>query len=322
MSQRVIDRAIPRQRLMQMLNRRVSGESEQTAGAADAPLFNWTCPHHFASAAWQQMQNLGKRMACSIENTLGPICLEVPKVTMKKVVQEFACTMVTRTLSQEKPQYFMPFSVQSKRPEGFLNIQIEAATVLIAQLLRDPEASVGLSGTLSSVEESILYDASVAIADTMISVLQENGQIVLKRGDHVVCGEWPLEARQLQDLCGFTFEIAYPQKTIEITLMAVGDTLDAALGIVPRVQKVLSPAELSKKISRQLHDAPVTVTAQLCISSIRMEDLVTLGAGDVLVIDKKITEPVETLLNGRLCFHAWPAVCEGKLSLVVANVKK
>ena len=233
-----------------------------------------------------------------------------------------AYVMVNRTLAQDKPQYFMPFSVQNKRPEGYLNIQIEAAIVLIAQLLRDPEASVGMNGTLSSVEESILQDASTIITDTMVAVLQENGQTALKRADRIVSGEWPLEARHLQDLCGFSFEIAFPQKTVEITIMAVGEILDAALGIVPRVQKPLSPAELSKKISRQLHEAPVTVTAQLCISSIRVEDLVTLEVGDVLVIDKKTTEPIETLLNGRLCFHAWPAICEGRLSLVVANVKK
>jgi flagellar motor switch/type III secretory pathway protein FliN len=181
---------------------------------------------------------------------------------------------------------------------------------------------VAQNGSLSSVEESILQDAVVGITDAMISQLQENGQITLKRAEQIICGEWPLEARQLQDLCGFAFEIVFPQKTIEINIMAVGEVMDAALGIMPRVQKPLSPAELSKKISRQLHEVPVEVTAQLCVSSIRIEDLVTLEPGDVLIIDKKTTEPIETLLNGRLCFHAWPAICEGKLSLVVSNVKK
>ena len=82
MSPRVNNRSISRQRLMQMLSRRAPGVSEPISGAPDAPLLDWTSPHHFDPHAWQQMQNLGKRMASSIESTLGPICLEEPKVRM------------------------------------------------------------------------------------------------------------------------------------------------------------------------------------------------------------------------------------------------
>jgi flagellar motor switch/type III secretory pathway protein FliN len=322
MSQSITDRAISRQRLMQMLNRRNSEASDAAVGASDAPLFDWTCPHHFDSQGWPLMHNLGKRIALSIETVLGPMCLEPPKVTLKKVVQDFAYILANRAESQEKPQYFMPFSVQNKRPEGFLGIQSEAAGVLIAQMLRDPESSLGQNGFLSSLEESILQDAATGLVDVVITELQESGQITLKRADQIVRGDWPLEVKQLQDLCGFAFTVAFPKKSIEITVMAVGEIMDLAMGIAVRTQKPLTPAELSKKISRQLHDVPVEVTARLCMSSIRIEDLVTLEPGDVLVIDKKTTEPIETLLNGRLCFHAWPAVCEGKLSLVVSQFKK
>jgi flagellar motor switch/type III secretory pathway protein FliN len=322
MSTQVIDRTISRQRLTQMLGRRLSAASDEKAAVSDAPLLDWTCPHHFDAQGWVRMKELGGQMASLIEAALGPMCLEAPKVTLKKVVQDYAHVAAGRTASVEKPQYFLPFLSQAKRPEGFLCVQLETAGVLIAQVLRDPEASAGQSGTFSPLEESILQDAMSGLVDAVIAALQAGGQAALKRADRIVRGDWPLEARQMQDLCGFAFTVAFAKQTLEIHMLAAAEILDASLGITSRIQKPLNPAEQSKKIIRLLHDIPIKITAQLSKFSIRVEDLVTMDPGDVLITDTRTTEPLDVLVNGLFCFRAWPALCEGKFSLVVAPVKK
>jgi flagellar motor switch/type III secretory pathway protein FliN len=314
-------RKISRQRLTQLLRRRKPETSGPAEVSAKAPLFDWTSPHHFGPQEWQMMNSLGKKIAIYIENALGPICLEEPKVTVKKVAQDFANTLVEKT-QQGKPQYFLPFSGQSKRPEGFLAIPSESAGVLIAQLLRDPETTIGQDGEFSKLEESILQDAAVVITESILAALQEHGLTALKESERIVRGDWPLEASHLEDICGFVFTIAFSRQTIEISAMALGDVLDGALGMAPRVQKVFAPAELSRRIARQLHNAPVEITARLCESSIAMEDLMMLEPGDVLVLGRKTDEPIETLLNGCSCFYAWPVACEGKLSLMVSQPRK
>jgi flagellar motor switch/type III secretory pathway protein FliN len=322
MSSVSIDRNISRQRLMQMLGRRQTAACDTKAAASDAPLLDWTCPHHFDSQGWVRMKELGDQIASSIETALGPMCQESPKVTLKKVVQDYACKAAERAETGDKPQYFLPFLSQAKRAEGFLCVPLEAAGVLIAQVLRDPEASAGQSGSFSSLEESILQDAMAGLLDVVTAALQAGGQASLKRADRIVVGQWPLDARDMQDLCGFSFTVAFAKQSIEIHMMAAAEILDAALQITFRTQKPMTPAEQSKKIIRLLHDVPVRITAQLSMSSIRVEDLVTMDPGDVLVTDKRTNEPLDILVNGLFCFRAWPALCEGKFSLVVAPVKK
>jgi flagellar motor switch/type III secretory pathway protein FliN len=316
------DKDISRQRLMQLLRRRKPEASSQTNSSAEMPLFDWTCPHHFGPQGWQMMKSLGKKIAACIESSLSQICLEAPKVTMKKVVQDFATVLKEKTLQQEKPQYFLPFSGQSKRPEGFLAIPSEAVGVLIAQLLRDPETAIGQNGIFSTLEESILQDAVVVMMEAILAAFGECGLTTLKEGEQVIRGDWPLEAGRLEDICGFTFTIVFSKQTIEVTMLALGEILDAALGTAPRVQKAFTAAELSRRIARQLHEAPVEITARLCESSISMEDLMVLEPGDVLVLGKKTTEPIETLLKGCSCFYAWPVASEGKLSLMVSQPGK
>jgi flagellar motor switch/type III secretory pathway protein FliN len=322
MSTAIVDRTISRQRLTQMLGRRQTAVSDGKAAGSDAPLLDWTCPHHFDSEGWTRMQELGGQMASLIAKALGPMCLEAPKVTFKKVVQDYACKAVERVESQAKPQYFLPFLTSAKRPEGFLAVQLEAAEALIAQVLRDPEVSTGRSEAFSPLEESILQDVMTGLAEVVIAALQVGGQAGLKRADRIVAGNWPLDARQMQDLCGFAFTVDFAKQSIEIYMLAAAEILDAALQITSRIQKPVNQAEQSKKMVRLLHDVPIRITAQLSMSSIRMEDLVTMDPGDVLVTDKHTTEPLDILVNGLFCFRAWPALCEGKFSLVVAPVKK
>ncbi|MGH2272614.1 FliM/FliN family flagellar motor switch protein [Anaerohalosphaeraceae bacterium U12dextr] len=318
----IADKSISRQRLLQMLSRRRPEPQDGPSDGADAPLFDWTCPHHFGPQEWLLMKNLGKKIAAYMEKAMELVCLEEPKVTLNKVVQEFASVMAERTLRQEATQYFLPLQVQAKGPDGFVNVQIEAATVLVGQLLRDNEAVIGQNGELSVLEETILQDGILILADAIIQAIQEYGEITVKRSDRLVRGDWPLDARQLEDLVGFSFDVAFPKKTVEIVVQMQAESLDPAVGIMPRIHKAVNPAELSKMIIRQLSDVPVEVTAQLCTGSVRMEELMHLEVGDVLVLGKKIQEPADVLLNNRLCFQAWPAACEGKQALVIANIKK
>jgi flagellar motor switch/type III secretory pathway protein FliN len=315
------EKNISRQRLMQIFSRRKPEQEASPVEGSDAPLYDWTCPHHFEPVEWLMMKNLGKKIATYIEKSLSLVCLDEPKVSFKSVVQEFASVLADKALRQEKPQYFMPLQVSAKDSDGYVNFQFEAATVLIAQMLRDTESAVGPNGQLSTLEESILQDGAMVISDAIILALEEHGEIKVKHADRLVKGDWPLAARQLQDLCGFCFTLAYPKQAVDITVLFVAEAIDPAVGI-RRTQRTLNSTELSRMIVRQLYDVPVDVTARLCVSSIRMEDLMRLENGDVLVLDKKINEPVEVLFNRRVCFQAWPVACEGKQAMLMIQTKK
>ncbi len=315
------EKTISRQRLMQILQRcKPDMETAPTEGS-DAPLFDWACPHHFEPVEWLMMKNLGKKVATYIEKSLSLVCLHEPKVSFKNVVQQFASVLADNALRQENPQYFMPLQISAKVPDGYINFQFDAAATLISQMLRDTESTLDPNGQLSTLEESILQDGAMMIADAIILAMKEHGEITVKHTDRLVKGDWPLAARQLQDLCGFSFELAYPKQTVEITVLFVAEAIEPAVGI-RRTQRTLNPAEVSRQIAHQLSDVPVDVIARLCISSIRMEDLMRLETGDILVLDKKINEPSDVLFNSRICFQAWPVACEGKQAMLMAQTKK
>jgi len=264
------------------------------------------------------MNNLGKKTAGYIEKTLRVLCQEKVVASLKKIEQQFACTLAEQARRQDPPAYFLPVLAGSGEAEGFVCVQPQSAAVLIGQALRDPEAGAGSSGRFSLLEETILHDTAGALFDSAASALDECVSLKIARGDDMVRGDWPMPVRGMEDLCGFCFEAVWDQqRKAEFTLMLRSEFFDSALGHRGAVLK--KPEETSRMILRQMENVPVEVSARLCRASMPLEALMGLCVGDVLVLNKKITEPVEVLLNGKSCLEAWPAQMQNRLALVAAQ---
>ena len=65
--------------------------------------------------------------------------------------------------------------------------------------------------------------------------------------------------------------------------------------------------------------APVQVKAVVCESNIHFRELVELQPGDILLLGKKIREPMDVLVNGQFCFQAYPARQQNKMALVITE---
>ncbi|MCK5472469.1 MAG: FliM/FliN family flagellar motor switch protein, partial [Planctomycetes bacterium] len=75
----------------------------------------------------------------------------------------------------------------------------------------------------------------------------------------------------------------------------------------------------SKAILAHLNNATVSATAQLAKMSLRFEEVMELGAGDVLVLDKKIDEPIDLIIEDKMFFKAKPAQAAGKYAVVITE---
>ena len=310
---------LTRTNLLELLSR-MRGQQEQQAEFADAPKFDWSCPHHFGPEAWSLLNNLGKKTAAQIERALRMLCQEKVRVSLKKIEQEFACALAERTAHQDPPMYFLPVLVASSEREGFVCINPQSSALLIGQALRDPEAGIDSSGNFSLLEKTILHDTVCSVFDSAALALEEHASLKLGRGEDIVSRDWPLSLHGMEDLCGFCFEAVWDeQRKAEFTLMLRAEVLEPALEHRPGVSKKLSPQETSRLILRRMEDVLVEVTTRICRASMPLEELMGLSAGDVLVLNKKTNEPVEVLLNGESCLKAWPAQTQNRWAIVVVQ---
>lgn len=71
-----------------------------------------------------------------------------------------------------------------------------------------------------------------------------------------------------------------------------------------------------------LYDVPVQVSAVLGKSTIQVSELLKLGKGVVLELDRKIGEPIDIYVNDRLVARGEVVIVENKLGITMVEIIK
>ncbi len=76
------------------------------------------------------------------------------------------------------------------------------------------------------------------------------------------------------------------------------------------------------RITRQIEKASLTVSAVLGKATIRVGDLLELQPGDVVILDNKLSDPVEILVGSKKKFFGRPGTIGSKLAVQIVSVIK
>lgn len=69
-----------------------------------------------------------------------------------------------------------------------------------------------------------------------------------------------------------------------------------------------------------LLDVPVTLSVEIGRSRVSIRDLVSLNQGSVIELDRKVNEPLDLLVNGKLMARGEVVVVEGQFGLRLIEV--
>jgi flagellar motor switch protein FliM len=284
----------------------------------DAAGFDWQRPHHFSSDQFAALDAFGRKLADQITKTFNALCQGDFSVTIASTSQIYACT-IADTVSTEQPEhYFLPFTTADNNHCGLISISPETAPVLVGHMLRDPEIGAREDKKLSELEESILTDITIALVDVLATALMENAGPVIQKSSHLIKGKWPLDFNGFKDLTSITVTANHPDGTVEFTFTMLSDILEPVLGIKARPDQEFSAQQIRDMILQNMHDAPIKVTAQLSSASMCLSDVMNLCVGDILLLARKVDEPIEVLLNDRQTLRAYPAASFSKYAIVIA----
>ena len=66
-----------------------------------------------------------------------------------------------------------------------------------------------------------------------------------------------------------------------------------------------------------LQQMPVTVPARLASTTLTFQEVLDLGPGDILLLDKPVDGPAELIIDGRTVFRGRPAQSQGRYAVVI-----
>lgn len=278
--------------------------------------YDWNQPHHFNPEHLISLEIFSKKMAAQFTKTFETLCTGEFQVATAQTRQFFACALNDIVSLERQDHYFLPFMNEETEDVGFIGISPQTAVILVGQMLRETEPDDSGEHILSELEEMILLDLISSLADSVASLFTANG-FNMKRSGKVKKSGWPVDLPSLEDLTAIDFKVTSESVDVSVNFVIRSTVLDPIVGLDDHKGIKLTPKQTSDLIMKQAHKAPVEVVGQLSASTIYLRDLLDLVPGDLILLRKKITEPLDILINNRPILQGYPVACMGKHALII-----
>ena len=309
---------LAREKLLNLMNQ-MRSQVPPEPPAPECTDVSWTVPHHFDASAIECITDLANALAGFMQRTLRDLCDDAFEVNFNAVTEHYAYLLAEQIEQDNSNHYFLSLSMQGKGPVGFVEFPFETCTQLIAQMLRDPESQIGEEDQLSALEKSILQDIIIAITDSLREGFSTYGEIILEKGEKVIHGQWPLPFHQLEDMCRISFQAGNAETPLEISLHLLDEIVDSIAGVPTMRTTPEQRQKMPEQITECVGAAAMEASVWLSPSMMAFQDILTLEKGDFVLLDHKVTTPLNVQINGQECFKAWPAQSAGRGAIVLAG---
>lgn len=285
--------------------------------SSPAALYDWRHPHIFNSDQHTRLsQALGQiaaRMTEVFVRSGGDA-----KASLKTCTEHFAGDLCRRLEIDDS--LCLTFGPAKSPPCGFVAITPQTATTWATWLLGDSDSSRTPDRALSALEESLLSDLLTRVLDTFLAPLQAQHHL-LPAG--ALCrGQPGLQFELTEEVAQIIFEVKGADQgspSAVSFLLPCSRLAELAGKATPAEAPRVSPQELSRALMEHLEDVPVTLTAVLASTTLTFQEVLELGAGDILLLDKPVDGPAQLILDGRTVFNGRPVRSEGKHAVVIVE---
>jgi flagellar motor switch protein FliN/FliY len=282
---------------------------------ADMPKYNWNQPRYFDRVQMETIAVFAKNVAVTFNSSLASLGRSDCTAAAADVAQRFASDLMAEFAAQ--PQFCSAITTDKNEPCGFITISVTSACELLAKLFGDTE-SHPQQQALSPLENSLLQDITAALVIAVGRSLKQAGGTLLRQRTEIAQGTPILDCAAGQDLLRITFNVDTQNVTAVFHVVLLCSTAE------PLVAKTQAAAAASSQRFQEIIlncIAPVElpITTHFASLSLRLSDILALEEGDIVVLDKAISEPIDILLQNNPAFQAHLAADMGKYALVITE---
>ncbi len=279
--------------------------------------YDWSRSHYFSSEQLKKVEDFAKRTAVAIAEKFRAFYNADFEVTVPSVAEHYATAIINRTDDADESDYYLVFNNGAKQFCGFVRIPYQAALRWATGLLGDLESQGEPERGLSQLEESLLLDVASSFVRALFIAERSCD---FKPAEELIKANFAVEVDSSSQFSEIAFEIkkAESEDSSKAFVFILSSNLNEVVGKSGR-EVVLSAEENRKAIIENLEKVSICVTAQLDSAMLSFEDAIGLQAGDILLLDKKLDEGAEVLVQGRRLFYGRLAKNQCSKALVITN---
>lgn len=303
---------------IQKLLAAVGSAPDEDSSQIEATEHNWSEPHCFSSEQLERISSFTDDFASIMAKKFSDCCRGQFEVTIVSTKQYFADDIIKQYSDDQQKFFYLPFDNDIGNKIGLLGMPEKTALTWTKRLLGDTESKDDEKKELSQLEISILLDLAAAVVRAFS---QSHSSFNFLPANSLVTQQWPLESDGAQEFFQITFIVKQSdaQNGDEAFFLIPCGSLDAVCGKEKQEVSGLSQENISKMIMEHFEKTSVCVTAQLGQTELSFEDMMNLQVDDILLMDKKVTDCVELMVEGRTFCYGWPVQSGGMYAVTVSE---
>jgi len=311
-----VTKSMSRGKIQQLLMA-IGSAPKEDAAQVDAAQYNWQEPHYFNKEQLVKLGNFADTVASAMAKRFTKFCRSEFDVTISTTTQHYAYEILSQ-LDGEQRDYYLPFGISHEHMCGLIGMPGQTAVNWATQLLGDSESGKDPGRDLSQLEESLLLDLASALVELFSG---PDKSLNFQAAQNIVRGQWPLEPEGTEEICKISFDVkkAGSEKSSEAYFLILCSELTPIAGSTAQDSDSLSTEDIPKVILGHLQEMPVLITSQLASVVLSFEELMNLQADDILLLDKRVDQPVELVVDGRTVYYGRPAKSAGKYAVAITN---
>jgi flagellar motor switch protein FliM len=306
---------LTQQKLQQLLAAARFNRAPSSANA-DAPKYNWNQPRYFDRNQLGIIAAAVQGIAAAFSSALASFGRSGCSAAAADTTQHFAADLLPEFSAQ--PQFHAAIVNDQNNSCGFVSVSAASAREMLAKLLGDTEPLSDSQHSLSGLENSLLQDITAALVNSLSHSIKQAGGPSLRRAADIAEGNPVFDCSANSELCRISFNVSMQNVT------AVFHVVFAASALRPLVEKAqnigaTTSGQFQQTILTHIKPVPLAVNARVASASLRLSDVFALEEGDIIVLDKQITEPIELLLRDTPAFEAHLGTEAGKYAMVIVE---
>jgi len=297
---------------METLLKAVGAARSADPGAPTVDM-DWSSPCRYSRAQLGRLEDSGRRLAGKLSQSLGGLLNCTLAVELEGLTQQYQ-----RQLPQAMAgTYRAALAGEGGADCGFVALAAQTALTWVGQLLGIAASAGKAERELSSLELSLLLDIVARIVEPLSSLLAGAGASPVQPGTQVV-REWP-SAGGVEEYCRFAFRLDASQKDPAVFVVLPSSLMDGLADGGAKSAAATSPKETSKHMLAYVESASIEGQVWLGSGAVPMKDLVALESGDIVLIQRRVDEPIEFTVQGRVMLLGYLTQADGNYALQVVR---
>ena len=306
---------LSKQRILQLLAA-VGSKPADDSIDVEAVEYDWKKPHRFNTRQLKKLDDFFESAATSMSRRFADLCPGNFNVTIDSTEQLFVDTL-GQTSEQDQCDYYLAFSTEQTGTCGYIGVSSKTALVWTNNLLGEAEAEIDLERELSSLEESFLYDITCGIIEAFS---EPHGTYDFRPTKQLTFKQMPLKLKA-GELTRIHFKVQKEgTEGTDAQIMLLSDLLDPITGKTFHLDNEFSKDQIYKAAVDRIQQMPLSINVQLASTVLTLEQVMTLQVNDILLLNKKVDEPAEVIIDNQLVIHGQPVKSAGKYAVVITEL--